>query len=68
VFLDVGQIINGYTLEGALSAAGTITSSQGVVPGVPDSSIGEGAAGQELSHAPRPPDEIWAPRTARSRA
>jgi hypothetical protein len=38
VFLDVGQIISGYTLEGSLSAAGTITSSHGVVPGVPDSS------------------------------
>ena len=64
VFLDVGQIISGYTLEGALSAGGTITSSHGVVPGVPDSSAGEGGAGQELSHAPRPPDEIWATRTA----
>jgi hypothetical protein len=46
----------------------TITSSQGVVPGVPGSSAGEGTAGQELNHAPRHPDEIWAPRTARSHA
>jgi hypothetical protein len=46
VFLDVGQIISGYTLEGTLSAAGTITSSHGVVPGVPDSSVGLGAQGR----------------------
>jgi hypothetical protein len=45
-FLDVGQIISGYTLEGTLSAAGTITSSQGVVPGVPDSSVLLGAQGR----------------------
>ena len=37
VFLDVGQIISGYTLEGTLSAGGTIFSTSGVVPGVPDS-------------------------------
>jgi hypothetical protein len=46
VFLDVGQIISGYTLEGSLSAAGTITSSRGVVPGVPDSSVILGAQGR----------------------
>ena len=46
VFLDVGQIISGYTLEGSLSAAGTITSSHGVVPGVPDSSVILGAQGR----------------------
>jgi hypothetical protein len=43
VFLDVGQIISGYTVEGTLSAAGTITSSHSVVPGVPDSSVILGA-------------------------
>jgi hypothetical protein len=46
VFLDVGQIISGYTVEGTLSAAGTITSSHGVVPGVPDSSVILGAQGR----------------------
>ena len=46
VFLDVGQIISGYTLEGTLSAAGTITNSHGVVPGVPDSSVLLGAQGR----------------------
>jgi hypothetical protein len=39
VFLDVGQIISGYTLEGTLSAGGTIANTHGVVPGVPDSSV-----------------------------
>jgi hypothetical protein len=46
VFLDVGQIISGYTMEGRLSVAGTITSSHGVVPGVPDSSVLLGAQGR----------------------
>jgi hypothetical protein len=46
VFLDVGQIISGYTLEGTLSAGGTIFSTSGVVPGVPDSSVVLGAQGR----------------------
>jgi hypothetical protein len=46
VFLDVGQIISGYTLEGTLSAGGTIFSTSGVAPGVPDSSVGLGAQGR----------------------
>ena len=46
VFLDVGQIISGYTLEGTLSAGGTIFSTPGVVPGVPDSSVVLGAQGR----------------------
>jgi hypothetical protein len=46
VFLDVGQIISGYTLETALSASGTLFNSSGVVPGVPDSNIGLGAQGR----------------------
>jgi hypothetical protein len=46
VFLDVGQIISGYTLEGTLSAGGTIFSTSGVVPGVPDSSVSLGAQGR----------------------
>jgi hypothetical protein len=36
VFLDVGQIVSGYTLEGTLSASGSIFSTSGAVPGVPD--------------------------------
>jgi hypothetical protein len=46
VFLDVGQIVSGYTIETALSASGTIFSTSGVVPGVPDSSVGLGAQGR----------------------
>jgi hypothetical protein len=46
VFLDVGQIISGYTVEGSLSAIGTLFNTHGVVPGVPDSSIGLGAQGR----------------------
>jgi hypothetical protein len=46
VFLDVGQIVSGYTVEGTLSAGGTIFSTSGVVPGVPDSSVVLGAQGR----------------------
>jgi hypothetical protein len=46
VFLDVGQIISAYTLEGTLSAGGTIFSTSGVVPSVPDSSVILGAQGR----------------------
>src|SRR5215470_19561443 len=42
VFLDVGQIVSGYTVEGTLSASGTIFSTSGVVPGVPDNSVSLG--------------------------
>jgi hypothetical protein len=45
VFLDVGQIVSGYTVEGTLSAGGTLFSTSGVVPGVPDSSVVLGAQG-----------------------
>jgi hypothetical protein len=43
VFLDVGQIVSGYTLESTVQAGGTIFSSGGAVPGVPDSSVSLGA-------------------------
>jgi hypothetical protein len=46
VFLDVGQIISGYTMQSTFTAAGNVFSSSGVVPGVPNSSIGLGAQGQ----------------------
>ena len=46
VFLEVGQIISGYTVEGTLSALGTLFNSHGVVPGVPESSVTLGALGR----------------------
>jgi hypothetical protein len=46
VFLDVGQIVSGYTLESTVQAGGTIFSSSGAVPSVPDSSVSLGAQGR----------------------
>ena len=46
VFLDVGQIVSGYTVQSTFSATGNVFSTSGVVPGVPNSSIGLGATGQ----------------------
>lgn len=46
VFLDIGQIVSGYTVQSTFSAIGNIFSTSGVVPGVPNSSIGLGAQGQ----------------------
>ena len=46
IFVDVGQIVSSYQLQSSFSAAGSIFNSSGVVPGVPDSSIGLGAQGQ----------------------
>jgi hypothetical protein len=46
MFVDVGQIVSGYQLQSSFSAAGSIFNFSGVVPGVPDSSIGLGVQGQ----------------------
>jgi hypothetical protein len=46
VFLDVGQIVSGYTVQSTFSAAGSIFNTNTIVPGVPNSSIGLGAQGQ----------------------
>ena len=46
VFLDVGQIVSGYTVQSTFTATGNVFSTSGVVPGVPNSSIGLGAQGQ----------------------
>lgn len=46
IFVDVGQIVSSYQVQSTFSAAGNIFNSSGVVPGVPDSSIGLGAQGQ----------------------
>ena len=46
IFVDVGQIVSSYQLQSSFSAAGSIFNFSGVVPGVPNSSIGLGAQGQ----------------------
>ena len=46
VFLDVGQIVSGYTMQSTFSASGSVFNTSTVVPGVPNSSIGLGATGQ----------------------
>jgi hypothetical protein len=46
MFLDVGQIVTGYTMQSTFSAAGSIFNTSTIVPGVPNSSIGLGAQGQ----------------------
>jgi hypothetical protein len=46
VFLDVGQIVSGYTVQSMFTAGGNIFSTSGVVPGVPNSSVTLGAQGQ----------------------
>jgi hypothetical protein len=46
VFLDVGQIISAYSVQSTFTAAGSVNSTSGVVPGVPNSSVGLGAQGQ----------------------
>jgi hypothetical protein len=60
VFLDVGQIISAYTLEGTLSAGGTIFSTSGVVPGVPDSSVILGRRAATPTGRPLPMRRWWA--------
>ena len=46
IFVDVGQIVSSYQLQSSFSAAGSVFNFSGVVPGVPNSSIGLGAQGQ----------------------
>jgi len=48
VFLDVGQIVSGYTVQSTFTAAGSVFSTSGVVPGVPNSSLTLGAQGQYI--------------------
>jgi hypothetical protein len=46
IFVDVGQIVSSYQLQSTFSAAGNIFNFSGIVPGVPNSSVGLGAQGQ----------------------
>jgi hypothetical protein len=45
IFIDVGQIVSSYQLQSSFSAAGSLFNFSGVVPGVPNSSVGLGAQG-----------------------
>lgn len=46
IFLDVAQIVSGYTFESAVSASGSLFDVRGGVPGVPDSAVTLGAQGR----------------------
>ena len=46
IFMDVGQIVSSYQVQSTFSAAGNIFNFSGIVPGVPNSSVGLGAQGQ----------------------
>ncbi len=46
IFIDVGQIVSSYQLQSSFSAVGNLFNFNGVVPGVPNSSVGLGAQGQ----------------------
>lgn len=46
IFVDVGQIVSSYQMQSTFSASGNLFNTSGVVPAVPDSSIGLGAQGQ----------------------
>ena len=66
VFLDVGQIVSGYTMQSTFSAVGNIFSTSGVVPGVPSSSIGLGAQGQFIDRPTITYTPLMGERFARS--
>jgi hypothetical protein len=46
IFVDVGQIVSSYQMQSTFSASGNIFNFSGIVPGVPNSSVGLGAQGQ----------------------
>ena len=54
VFLDVGQIISGYSVETTLSAGGTIANTHGVVPGVPTAALCWGRRANTPTGRPSP--------------
>src|SRR5262245_6035063 len=66
VFLDVGQIVSGYTVQSTFSATGNIFNTSGIVPGVPNSSIGLGAQGQFIDRPTVSYNPLMGERFARS--
>src|SRR4029453_12539264 len=66
VFLDVGQIVSGYTMQGTFSALGSVLSTSGVVAGVPTSSGTLGSRGQYTDRPTIPYPPLSGERFARS--
>jgi hypothetical protein len=66
VFLDVGQVVSGYTVQSTFSATGNIFSTNGIVPGVPNTSIGLGAQGQFIDRPTITYTPLMGERFARS--
>ncbi len=66
VFLDVGQIVSGYTVQSTFTASGAINNFNGVVPGVPNSSIGLGVQGQFIDRPTITYSPLMGERFARS--
>jgi len=46
MFVDVGQIVSGYTLQSTVSVSGNLYNTQGFSPGTTVGSVGAGAQGQ----------------------
>jgi hypothetical protein len=66
VFLDVGQIVSGYTVQSTFSATGNVFNTSGPVPGVPNSSVGLGAQGQFIDRPTITYNPLMGERFARS--
>ncbi len=66
VFLDVGQIVSGYTVQSTFTASGAINNTSGVVPGVPNSSVGLSAQGQFIDRPTITYNPLMGERFARS--
>ena len=66
MFLNVGQIVSGYTVQSTFSASGSIFNTSTIVPGVPNSSIGLGAQGQFIDRPTVTYQPLMGERFARS--
>jgi len=66
VFLDVGQVVSGYTVQSTFTALGNVFSTNGPVPGVPNSSVGLSAQGQFIDRPTITYSPLMGERFARS--
>jgi len=66
VFLDVGQVVSGYTVQSTFTALGNVFSTNGPVPGVPNSSVGLSAQGQFIDRPTVTYTPLMGERFARS--